>query len=50
MIMNVIIIDSPPHIFMAKIFFFYTGAAVSCNTQVAHVRGVVDKGVMGDGK
>ena len=37
-------------IFIVKIFFFYTGAAVSCNTQVAHVRGVVDKGVMGDGK
>ena len=44
-----IIIDSP-HNFMVKIFFFYTGAGVSCNTQVAHVRGVVDKGVMGDGK
>lgn len=49
MIINMIIIDSP-HNFMVKIFFFYTGAGVSFNTQVAHVRGVVDKGVMGDGK
>ena len=44
-----IIIDSPPY-FYGENIFFYTGAGVSCNTQVAHVRGVVDKGVMGDGK
>jgi hypothetical protein len=44
-----IIINSPPY-FYGENIFFYTGAAVSCNTQVAHVRGVVDKGVMGDGK
>ncbi len=46
MIMNMIMIDSP-HNFMVKIFFFYTGAGVLCNTQVAHVRGVVNKGVIG---
>lgn len=44
-----IIIDSPPYFYSENIFF-YTGAAVSFKTQVAHVRGVVDKGVMGDGK
>ncbi len=38
-----IIINSPPY-FYGENIFFYTGAGVSCNTQVAHVRGVVDKG------
>nr|DAN33121.1 MAG TPA: hypothetical protein [Caudoviricetes sp.] len=41
-----ITIDSPPY-FYGENNFFYTGAAVSCNTQVAHVRGVVNKGVIG---
>lgn len=46
MIMNMISIDSPPY-FYGENNFFYTGAAVSFKTQVAHVRGVVNKGVIG---
>jgi len=41
-----ITINSPP-IFLYRKYFFYTGAAVSFKTQVAHVRGVVNKGVIG---
>ena len=46
MIMNMITIDSHPYFYTENIFF-YTGAAVSFKTQVAHVRGVVNKGVIG---
>jgi hypothetical protein len=46
MIIILIINDLPPY-FLAKNNFSYTGAAVSFKTQVAHVRGVVNKGVIG---
>jgi len=41
-----ITINSPPYFYTENIFS-YTGAVVSFKTQVAHVRGVVNKGVIG---